>query len=188
MGSVLFSSGKGKIRPHANGGFEWWEKGLVVFRNHSRRPGRSNPAPDWGYAGRGRERGGAETHPPRRRSGSVVRLPRERTDRKQGTFTFPPDLGFTSLNAYTRCEPWHSQADGRPCGLKWNMRGHFSCLSILSWSESWTTACTTELHAGDRTRLDIFEGGWPPGKNRRLHRTSEKRDGSANRKRLLPLL
>ena len=30
LGSVLFSSGKGKMRPHANGGFEWWEKGLIV--------------------------------------------------------------------------------------------------------------------------------------------------------------
>jgi hypothetical protein len=30
LGSILFSSGKGKLRPHANGGFEWWEKGLVV--------------------------------------------------------------------------------------------------------------------------------------------------------------
>jgi hypothetical protein len=30
LGSLLFSSGKGKFRPHANGGFEWWEKGLVV--------------------------------------------------------------------------------------------------------------------------------------------------------------
>ena len=30
MGSVLFSSGKGKIRPHANAGFEWWEKPVHV--------------------------------------------------------------------------------------------------------------------------------------------------------------
>ena len=30
LGSVLISGGKGKLRPHANAGFEWWEKGLVV--------------------------------------------------------------------------------------------------------------------------------------------------------------
>jgi hypothetical protein len=30
LASLLFSSGQGKFRPHANGGFEWWEKGLVV--------------------------------------------------------------------------------------------------------------------------------------------------------------
>jgi hypothetical protein len=30
LGSALVSAGKGKIRPHANVGFEWWEKGLVV--------------------------------------------------------------------------------------------------------------------------------------------------------------
>lgn len=30
LGSILFSSGKGKFRPHANGGFEWWEKGITV--------------------------------------------------------------------------------------------------------------------------------------------------------------
>ena len=30
LGSLLLSGGKGKIRPHANAGFEWWEKGLVV--------------------------------------------------------------------------------------------------------------------------------------------------------------
>jgi len=30
LGSVLFSAGKGKLRPHANGGFEWWEKGVFV--------------------------------------------------------------------------------------------------------------------------------------------------------------
>jgi hypothetical protein len=29
-GSVLFSAGKGKFRPHANGGFEWWEKPVHV--------------------------------------------------------------------------------------------------------------------------------------------------------------
>ena len=30
LGSVLFSMGKGKLRPHANGGFEWWEKPIHV--------------------------------------------------------------------------------------------------------------------------------------------------------------
>ena len=30
LGQVLFSSGKGKLRPHANLGFEWWEKGVGV--------------------------------------------------------------------------------------------------------------------------------------------------------------
>lgn len=38
LGSVLFSAGKGKFRPHANGGFEWWEKGLTIvtgFRRES---------------------------------------------------------------------------------------------------------------------------------------------------------
>ena len=35
LGSVLFSSGKGKLRPHANGGFEWWEKGITVNNQFS---------------------------------------------------------------------------------------------------------------------------------------------------------
>ena len=30
LGSVLVSSGTGRLRPHANAGFEWWEKGLGV--------------------------------------------------------------------------------------------------------------------------------------------------------------
>ena len=30
LGSVLVSAGKGKLRPHGNVGFEWWEKGLEV--------------------------------------------------------------------------------------------------------------------------------------------------------------
>jgi len=30
LGSVIVSAGKGKLRPHGNVGFEWWEKGLEV--------------------------------------------------------------------------------------------------------------------------------------------------------------
>lgn len=30
LGSVIFSSGTGRFRPHANAGFEWWEKGIGV--------------------------------------------------------------------------------------------------------------------------------------------------------------
>ena len=30
LGSVVYSSGRGKFRPHGNVGFEWWEKGLTV--------------------------------------------------------------------------------------------------------------------------------------------------------------
>jgi hypothetical protein len=30
LGSAIFSSGKGRLRPHANAGFEWWEKRLEV--------------------------------------------------------------------------------------------------------------------------------------------------------------
>ncbi len=30
LGSFIFSSGTGKFRPHANAGFEWWEKGITV--------------------------------------------------------------------------------------------------------------------------------------------------------------
>jgi hypothetical protein len=30
LGSLVVSAGKGKLRPHGNVGFEWWEKGLVV--------------------------------------------------------------------------------------------------------------------------------------------------------------
>ena len=30
LGSLLFSSGRGKFRPHANVGFDWWEKALEV--------------------------------------------------------------------------------------------------------------------------------------------------------------
>jgi hypothetical protein len=33
LGSVLVSAGRGKIRPHGNVGFEWWEKGLGVDTN-----------------------------------------------------------------------------------------------------------------------------------------------------------
>jgi hypothetical protein len=35
LGSVIFSAGKGRLRPHANGGFEWWEKGLEVTTDFS---------------------------------------------------------------------------------------------------------------------------------------------------------
>jgi hypothetical protein len=35
LGSVIFSAGKGRLRPHVNGGFEWWEKGLEVVRDYS---------------------------------------------------------------------------------------------------------------------------------------------------------
>jgi hypothetical protein len=30
QGSALFSFGRGKLRPHFNGGYEWWEKGVPV--------------------------------------------------------------------------------------------------------------------------------------------------------------
>jgi hypothetical protein len=30
LGSIIYSSGRGKLRPHGNVGFEWWEKGLTV--------------------------------------------------------------------------------------------------------------------------------------------------------------
>ena len=30
LGSIVFSSGKGKLRPHAQVGYEWWSKGLDV--------------------------------------------------------------------------------------------------------------------------------------------------------------
>jgi len=30
LGSLIYSSGTGKFRPHGNVGFEWWEKGLTV--------------------------------------------------------------------------------------------------------------------------------------------------------------
>jgi hypothetical protein len=35
LGSVIFSAGKGRLRPHASGGFEWWEKGLEVTTDFS---------------------------------------------------------------------------------------------------------------------------------------------------------
>lgn len=35
LGSVIFSAGKGRLRPHANAGFEWWEKGLEVTTDFS---------------------------------------------------------------------------------------------------------------------------------------------------------
>ena len=35
MGSALVSAGRGPFRPHANVGFEWWEKGLSVSRDFS---------------------------------------------------------------------------------------------------------------------------------------------------------
>jgi hypothetical protein len=39
LGSGLVSAGKGKVRPHANVGFEWWEKGLIVATDYSRTTG-----------------------------------------------------------------------------------------------------------------------------------------------------
>jgi hypothetical protein len=30
LGSVIASMGRGKLRPHINGGFEWWSKGITV--------------------------------------------------------------------------------------------------------------------------------------------------------------
>ena len=30
LGSVIVSAGRGKLRPHANAGFEWWSKGITV--------------------------------------------------------------------------------------------------------------------------------------------------------------
>jgi hypothetical protein len=38
LGSVLLSAGKGKFRPHANGGFEWWEKGVHVSSGIAQNP------------------------------------------------------------------------------------------------------------------------------------------------------
>jgi hypothetical protein len=31
LGSLVFSAGKGRLRPHANVGYEWWSKGIDVF-------------------------------------------------------------------------------------------------------------------------------------------------------------
>lgn len=35
LGSAVFSAGTGRLRPHANAGFEWWEKGLEVTTDFS---------------------------------------------------------------------------------------------------------------------------------------------------------
>jgi hypothetical protein len=36
LGSVIVSMGRGKLRPHANGGFEWWSKGITVVSDSLR--------------------------------------------------------------------------------------------------------------------------------------------------------
>lgn len=35
LGNVIVSTGRGKVRPHGNIGFEWWEKGLEVITDFS---------------------------------------------------------------------------------------------------------------------------------------------------------
>ncbi len=35
LGSLVLSAGTGRLRPHANAGFEWWEKGLEVTTDYS---------------------------------------------------------------------------------------------------------------------------------------------------------
>ena len=120
MGSVVFSSGKGKIRPHANGGFEWWEKGLVVSDELSE-TGSVEIRHQWGYAA-GVE---LEVAPKLTLLGDVLgRHVRGGGQIENRTFTFPPDLGFTSLNAYTMSNHGIRKLTAVP-GVKWNVRGTF---------------------------------------------------------------
>ena len=49
--SLVFSSGRGRIRPHVNGGFEWWNEGVDVVTNFEKNPSTVTARHQVQYAG-----------------------------------------------------------------------------------------------------------------------------------------
>lgn len=49
--SLVFSSGRGRIRPHVNGGFEWWSDGVDVVTNFAKNPSTVTARHQVQYAG-----------------------------------------------------------------------------------------------------------------------------------------
>jgi hypothetical protein len=121
MGSVLFSAGKGKIRPHANGGFEWWEKGLVVPTAISGQ-GSIEIRHQWGYAA-GLE---FEVRPKLTLLADVLgRHIRGGGQVENRVFDIQPnELGVTSFEAITSSNHGIRKITMVP-GIKWNVRGTF---------------------------------------------------------------
>jgi hypothetical protein len=121
MGSVLFSSGKGKIRPHANGGFEWWEKGLVVPTAISGQ-GSIEIRHQWGYAA-GLE---FEVAPKLTLLTDVIgRHIRGGGQVENRVFNIPAnEFGVTTFEAITSSDHGIRKITMVP-GLKWNMKGTF---------------------------------------------------------------
>lgn len=121
MGSVLYSSGKGKIRPHANGGFEWWEKGLVVPTAISGQ-GSIEIRHQWGYAA-GVE---FEVAPKLTLLADVIgRHIRGGGQVENRVFNIPAnELGVTTFEAITSSDHGIRKITMVP-GLKWNMKGTF---------------------------------------------------------------
>jgi hypothetical protein len=121
MGSVLFSAGKGKIRPHANGGFEWWEKGLVVPTEISGQ-GSIEIRHQWGYAA-GVE---LEARPKLTFLADVIgRHIRGGGQVQNRVFNIAPnEFGVTSFEAITSSDHGIRKITMVP-GMKWNVRGTF---------------------------------------------------------------
>lgn len=134
LGSALVSFGKGRLRPHGNVGFEWWEKSLSVPADFT---GQNivNARHQFLYAaGLEFEAGpkitllfdvlGRHT----RGDGSIAYQP----------FPVPPDLaaeGVTGIQVATAIEKGIRKATIVP-GLKWNVKGSF-VLSFNSLVSVW---------------------------------------------------
>lgn len=128
MGSALVSFGKGRLRPHGNVGFEWWEKGLSV---------QSDLAGTRSVTSRHQVQyaAGIELE-----AGPKVTLLFDVLGRHtlgDGSITIQPfpvapslvDLGVTSVEAAAGSEKGIRKVSLVP-GLKWNLKGSF----VFSWN------------------------------------------------------
>ena len=123
LGSALVSFGKGRLRPHGNVGFEWWEKGLSVPSNLARTASVTARHQIQYAAGVEIEAGPKVTllfdvvgrHT--KGDGSISTQP----------FAVPPSLGalgVTAVEAAVGGEKGIRKATLVP-GLKWNVKGSF---------------------------------------------------------------
>jgi hypothetical protein len=120
LGAVVFSAGRGKLRPHFNGGYEWWSDGVSVVTN---RVGGRATARDQIVWAAGLE---FEAAPKLTLLADVLGRNVLRGGRVDyATETPPPnELGVTSVEALVTLTKGVRKITLVP-GLKWNLKGSF---------------------------------------------------------------
>jgi hypothetical protein len=137
--SLVVSSGQGRIRPHANGGFEWWNEGVHVVTNFDRNPATVTARHQLQYAG------GIEIEAAPKLTLMVDLLGRHILGAgKIGYQTTVPTVGGTSVTSFESAValPEGIQKITLVPGLKVNLKGN-----LLLSLNALTALRDTGLHA-----------------------------------------